>query len=33
MRLAGLQTENGRFPSDEGQDVHTTLEALRALEK
>ena len=31
VRLARMQTEDGRFPSDEGQDVHTTLEALRAL--
>jgi len=30
-RLAEMQAEDGRFPSDEGQDVHTTLEALRAL--
>ena len=33
MRLAGLQAADGRFPSDEGQDVHTTLEALRAFKK
>jgi len=32
-RLVGMQAEDGRFPSDEGQDVHTTLEALRALKK
>jgi len=32
-RLVRMQAEDGRFPSDEGQDVHTTLEALRALEK
>jgi hypothetical protein len=31
--LAEMQAEDGRFPSDEGQDVHTTLEALRALGK
>ncbi len=33
MQLARMQGADGRFPSDEGQDVHTTLEALRALEK
>ncbi|MCB8981895.1 MAG: hypothetical protein H6657_31195 [Ardenticatenaceae bacterium] len=31
VRLARMQAEDGRFPNDEGQDVHTTLEALRAL--
>lgn len=30
-RLAAMQAGDGRFPNDEGQDVHTTLEALRAL--
>jgi hypothetical protein len=33
VRLADMQAEDGRFPSDEGQDVHTTLEALRVLKK
>ena len=32
-RLAEMQAADGRFPSDEGQDVHTTLEALRAFKK
>ena len=30
-RLAEMQAADGRFPNDEGQDVLTTLEALRAL--
>lgn len=33
VQLAGMQAADGSFPSDEGQDVHTTLEALRALRK
>ena len=33
LRLARMQAADGRFPSDEGQDVHTTLEALRAITK
>lgn len=33
MRLAELQMADGRFPSDEGQDVHTTVEAIRVLGK
>ncbi|MBK8906164.1 MAG: hypothetical protein IPM53_33605 [Anaerolineaceae bacterium] len=32
-RLAEMQEEDGRFPSDEGQHVHTTLEAVRAYKK
>jgi hypothetical protein len=32
-RLAEMQAEDGRFPSDEDQDVHTTLETLRAFKK
>lgn len=31
-RLAEMQAVDGRFSSDEGQDVNTTLEALRALD-
>lgn len=31
VRLVRMQAEDGSFPSDEGQDVHTTLEALRAF--
>ena len=30
-RLKGMQEEDGRFPSDEGQDVQVTLDALHAL--
>lgn len=30
-KLAGIQEENGRFPSPEGQEIHTTLTALSAL--
>ncbi len=30
-RLMGMQEENGRFPSDEGQDIQLTLDALRAI--
>jgi len=33
LRLAQRQEADGRFPSDEGQDVHTTLEALRVFAK
>lgn len=33
VRLARMQEGDGRFPSDEGQEVHTTLEALRVLKK
>lgn len=32
-QLVKMQKADGRFPSDEGQDVHTTLEALRVLGK
>ncbi|MBE2222873.1 MAG: terpene cyclase/mutase family protein [Anaerolineae bacterium] len=31
QKLAGMQEENGRFPSTEGQDIHTTLTALNVL--
>ncbi|QSO51671.1 hypothetical protein JZ785_23185 [Alicyclobacillus curvatus] len=33
-RLQGLQREDGRWPSEDGewQDVHTTLESIRALQ-
>ncbi len=31
QKLAGMQEENGRFPSAEGQDIHTTLTALSVL--
>ncbi|MAT98867.1 MAG: hypothetical protein CL608_17115 [Anaerolineaceae bacterium] len=30
-QLGKMQQADGRFPNDEGQDVHTTLEALRAF--
>ena len=33
VNLAKMQREDGRFPNEEGQTVHTTLEALRTLKK